>query len=91
MGHDERADQPSRDAPGGIPDVFETAGRGLEGDLEGASEVLAQEVARPGLEGLAVLHQGFAAVGAERPANRSLSVLGPVITGIAIHSSMKVR
>ena len=71
--------------------MVEPARRGLEGDLERPREVLAQVVAGARLERLVVLHQRFAAVGAER-AGEPLAVGLPAgDTGIAIHSSMNVR
>ena len=63
--HDEGADQARRDAPGRVPDVIELAGCGLERDLERPREVLAEVVARAGLQRLVVLHHRLAAVRAD--------------------------
>ena len=61
--HDERADQPGGDPPGGVPHVVHPTGGRLERDLERLGEVLSQVVAGARLERLVVLHQRFAAVG----------------------------
>ena len=59
VGHDQRAHQTGRNAPGRSPDVFLLAFLVGELDVEGLGEVLAQEVGGTGLQGLAVLHHGL--------------------------------
>ena len=56
VGHDQGAHQAGGHAPGGGPDVFLLAFLVRELDVERLCEVLAQEVGRTGLQGLAVLH-----------------------------------
>ncbi len=74
VGHDEAADQAGADAPRGLPDVLDLARLGLELDVEGLAEVLAEIVAGAGLQGLAVLHHRLDAEGLERA--RELLVVG---------------
>ena len=52
-------------------------------------EVLAEEVARAGLQRLAVLHHRLDAVRATAPGKRSPAVFSPLMTGIAIQFSAK--
>ena len=56
VGHQQRADQPRRHAPARRPSVLVAAVAVEELDVARAREVLAQEVARAGLQRLAVLH-----------------------------------
>ncbi len=59
MGHDQGAHQAGADTPGRRPDVLLLAFLVGELHVEGLGEVLAEEVGRAGLEGLAVLHHRF--------------------------------
>ncbi len=63
MGHDQAADQSGRNAPAGGPGVNALAVLVEEHDVLRLGEVLAEEVAGPGLEGFSVLHHGFDGVG----------------------------
>ena len=77
--------KPRADAPTGLPDVIELAFFGLEFDVEGAAEILAEVVAGAGLQREAVLHHGFDGVGAH--ARRRIfrrCVFWPLITGMAM-------
>ena len=65
VGHDECAHKASGDAPGGGPYVLELVLGVEELDFEGFGEVLSEEVGGAGLQGFAVLHHGFDAVGVE--------------------------
>ena len=66
VGHDEGAHQAGADAPRGGPHIFQLVLVVEELHLESLGEVLPQEVAGAGLEGLAVLHHGLDAEGVER-------------------------
>ena len=57
--HDERADEAGGDAPGRGPGVVRLAVTVDEGDVEGAAEVLSEEVRGAGLKRLTVLHHGL--------------------------------
>src|SRR5947209_1303811 len=65
--HDQPADEARRGPPARRPGVLPFPLLGRELDVERLREVLPQEVARPGLEGLAVLHQGLDAEGVDGP------------------------
>src|SRR6266480_2247684 len=67
MRHDQAADEPSRDAPGRTPHVFEATGCGLILHVERLGEILAEVVRCPRLDRLIVLHQRFDRVRAQRP------------------------
>ena len=66
MGHDDRADHAGGNAPAGRPGELLIAIGILELDLERLGEVLAEEVARSGLERLRVAHHRLAGVGVKR-------------------------
>ncbi len=57
--HDQGTDQSRRNAPACGPGIFAFAALGLEHDLLGLGEILAQEVARAGLQRFAILHHRF--------------------------------
>ena len=59
VGHDEGAHKAGGYAPGCGPDVVLLAFVVCELDVEALGEVLAEEVGRTGLKGLAVLHEGL--------------------------------
>ena len=61
--HDEGAHQSGADAPRSGPNVRLPSFLVGKRDVEGLGEVLAQEVGGAGLQGLAILHEGFDAVG----------------------------
>ena len=63
VGHDEGAHQAGADAPRGGPNVRLPSFFVGKRDVEGLGEVLTQEVRGAGLQGLAVLHEGFDAIG----------------------------
>ena len=65
VGHDHCANQTRRDAPTGGPGVFEFLVAAEEFDFEGFGKILAEEVGGAGLEGFAILHEGFDAVGGD--------------------------
>ena len=65
VGHDEGADEAGADAPAGGPGVLDGVGLVGERNIKCLGEVLAQVVGRAGLQGAAVLHHGFDAVGAQ--------------------------
>ena len=65
VGHDHSADQARADAPTGGPGVLEFLVAAEEFDIEGFGEILAEVVACAGLEGFAILHEGFDAVGGD--------------------------
>ncbi len=58
--HDEGPHETRRDAPGGLPHMLDRALRVGEGDVEGSGEVLAELVAGPHLQRLAVAHHPLA-------------------------------
>ena len=64
MRHDQPANHARGHPPGRAPYVVEPALSGLELHTEGLREVLAEEVRRPRLHRLVVLHQAFERVGA---------------------------
>ena len=66
MRHDQAADEPGRNTPGGAPHVFEATGRGLILHVERLGEILAEVVRCPCLDRLVVLHERFDRVGAQR-------------------------
>ena len=65
VGHEQSADQPGGDAPGGGPGVRFLTVLVLEFDFGSFGEVLAEEVAGAGLESFAVLHHAFDAEGGD--------------------------
>ncbi len=66
VGHDQRADQARGGAPRRSPGILLAVIGGGVLDVERAREVLAQVMARPGLQRLAVLHHRLDRVGAKR-------------------------
>ena len=65
VGHDECADEAGADTPAGGPGELDGVGLVGERDVERFGEVLPQVVRRACLQGAAVLHHGFDAVGAQ--------------------------
>ena len=63
VGHDERAHQTGGHPPTRRPNEFLSTVFGGVGHIKSLGEVLPQEVARAGLQGLSVLHHGFDAKG----------------------------
>ena len=66
VGHDERSDEPRRNAPRRRPRELLFAFLGKVFDARGLREVLPQEVRRAGLECLLVLHHGFDRIRVDR-------------------------
>jgi hypothetical protein len=92
VGHDRGPDHARREAPRRAVRVLADVVAVEELDAGGPREVLAEHVARAGLERLLVAHHGFDAPGVQSaPGNFSLSVLRPLITGIASQSSDTCR
>ena len=56
VGHDNRADQTGRDAPGGLERILQRVVAAGERHVIRAGELVAEVVARTGLQGLAILH-----------------------------------
>ena len=66
MGHDEGSYESCRHTPRGGPDVLRLVVLVQEGDVERLGKVLAEEVARAALQGLAVLHHRLDGVSVQR-------------------------
>ena len=63
VGHDDRADQAGRAAPAGLERILQGVVPAGEGHVIGPGELVAEEMAGAGLEGLVVLHHGLDGIG----------------------------